>query len=196
VEQEFDMAAFWKKNDKTTIAELEEYYSNQSKNRQSPKAWFMAILSILITIAIIVGLFFAGRWAYRAIIDNSDDNETTSETAENESDNDVDLPTFDSDELGERGVAFEDSTSDDESDLVQGDLEGSENTDGNQGVVSDEAARTERDVASSTDSSENESETTATELPNTGAGESVMVILFATTAFGYLLARKHLMKGL
>lgn len=194
------MSALFKRNDKTTIAELEEYYANQNK-RRSGTAWLMAFLSLLITIAIIVALFFAGRWIYRAIFDNNDASETgTSETSEGTQ---TDLPTFDSEgnEIGgDRGVGFEEGTSNNPDDLI---VEEGSGEAGSEGTVSDEAASTDEpnadriaagagdstggdntsDVASSTDTNDEE-------LPDTGPGESILAVLIAVTILGYLGSRK------
>lgn len=84
--------ALFKRKDKTTIAELEDYYANQKGARRPVMAWVMALLSLLVTIIIIVGLFYAGRWLYQTIADGGQEPTTTTDTTGN---NDVDLPTFD-----------------------------------------------------------------------------------------------------
>lgn len=192
------MAPFWKKHDKTTIAELEEYYAAQEKNRQSPRAWFMAILSLLITVGIIAGLFFAGRWLFRTITSNSDTS-TDVVTVVKGSESTYNLPTFDSDELGERGVSFGDSTSNNASDVVQGDTNDS-TTVRTPGVVSEEAASTERNVASRESTTDSETarsadspETTTSELPKTGASELILITPMIAGVAGYLFSRNRQM---
>lgn len=206
------MAPLFKRKEKTTIAELEEYYANQNK-RRSGMAWFMAFLSILITIVIIVGLFFAGRWLYRTIVDDdSSSDTTTSDTSSGES---VDLPSYDSDELGgDRGLSFTEGSSDNPDDLVVDDTATSSD-----GTVSDEAASTDEPNAdriasgsedatsdpniggegsvagsSSEDNADDESDT-VTEVPNTGAGETTLVILLAVSVLGYFGSRRQIIKN-
>ena len=59
------MALFKKKQSTTTnIPELQEYYANQKKE-STGKAWLLAIGSLLVTVVILVGAFFGGRWLYR-----------------------------------------------------------------------------------------------------------------------------------
>jgi cytoskeletal protein RodZ len=64
------MALFRKKQQTTTnIPELQEYYATQQKE-STGKAWLLAIGSLLVTIVILVGLFFGGRWLYRKVTKN------------------------------------------------------------------------------------------------------------------------------
>ena len=60
------MALFKKKTVTTNIPELQEYYAAQ-KNDSAAKAWMLAIVTLLVTVAVLVGLFFAGRWTYRQL---------------------------------------------------------------------------------------------------------------------------------
>lgn len=180
---------FGHKKDKTTIAELEEYYANQNQNRtKSGKAWLMAILTILITIIVIVALFYAGRWAYRAITDDSSNNpETTSESTNNG--NNIDLPTFDGDIVGQGNPANDDSASS----VAEGsESESTTNTEGsveNDGVVTDEAASTSE---SNVDRVENTVSVGGEEpIPNTGAGDFLITIPFVTAVAGYYISRRH-----
>lgn len=194
------MAALFKKKNETTIAELEEYYANQKKGR-SATAWFMAFLSILITVAIIVGLFFAGRWIYRTFIDDDSSDNITTEVSDGE---EVSLPTFDSDSAnGDIGVGFEEGSSNNPDDLVF--VDNSEPTQDYPAVVGDEAAVTNEsnvDRLASNDSSSDDTAdtaiggstttdvggatTTPETVPNTGPGETILIALVATTVLGYV----------
>lgn len=201
------MSPLFKRNDKTTIAELEEYYANQKK-RRSGMAWLMALLSLFITVAVIVLLFLGGRWVYRTFIDSDSTTGDDSETALVEGSNDdVDLPNFDSNDLGaDRGVSFEEGSSNNPEDLVVG-ADNNTPSSSSEGVVSEEAAstdipNTDRLAANSSIATETSSvagDNTSTEegkgeandtIPNTGAGESMLIILIAITALGYLTSRK------
>ena len=184
------------KNNKTTIAELEEYYANQNQKKSSTiKTWLMAILSILITVLVIVLLFLAGRWLYQAVTDNDSDNSTTSET-ETSNDINVILPTFDGDNVG-RGNSSVDSSGNDSS-----------ASETNGGTVSDQAASTSESnadrVAASNDSTANESSTGTTagesvavggEVPNTGAGEILVLAPIISGVLGYFVYRKKQIKN-
>jgi hypothetical protein len=164
---------FGRKNNKTTIAELEEYYANQNQRKASPiRAWFMAILSLLIAVAIIIGLIFAGLWLYNRL--NSDSDNIPVTTGDTNDVDMVELPSFDGDIVGQ-GNSSTDGTSDSAT---------NEDTQ-NAGVVSDQAASTsdsnaDRIIATGSD-----------ELPDTGAGELIVIIPIAAGLSGYVLSRRR-----
>jgi cytoskeletal protein RodZ len=168
------MTRLFKRNNKTTIAELEEYYANQDRKKtRTSMAWLMAILSLVITLAVIALIFFGGRWLYRTLTD--DNNATTADTT---STGQVELPTFDSDVIG-NGVDQDES--DDDS------LAGQSST----GTVSDSAASTSipnTDRVTQTGPS-NEA------LPNTGAGELIAIAPLTVGVVGYLVSRKRFLKN-
>ena len=56
--------ALFKNREKRTIAQLEDYYASRHSNA---KAWAMAFLSLLITVAVLSAIFFGGRWLYRTL---------------------------------------------------------------------------------------------------------------------------------
>jgi cytoskeletal protein RodZ len=176
---------FGKKNDKTTIAELEEYYANQNQRRTRPlRAWFMAFLSLFIAVAIIIGLVFAGQWLYTTL--TSDDESMPATTGDTSGVNTVDLPTFDGDIVGQGNSntgettdsSTESSSSTDTNTTTSGDAQSS-------GVVSDQAASTSD---SNTDRLAN---TGSDELPNTGAGDLVVIIPIAAGLAGYVISRRR-----
>lgn len=164
------MSPLFKRNDRTTIAELEEYYANQKK-RRTGTAWFMAFLSLLITVVVIVLLFLGGRWIYQTVTDDGLENTGDSSAVEEE---DIDLPTFDSD---------------------QAVTEGSNDTETNgrsEGTVSEEAASTDTPntdrLAANNNSSSVASDNDTNNIPETGAGETVLIVLAAVTVLGYVFS--------
>jgi hypothetical protein len=169
------MTRLFKRNNKTTIAELEEYYANQDRKKtKTSTAWLMAVLSLAITLAVIAMIFFGGRWLYRTLTD--DNNITTTDTTTS---GEVDLPTFDSDVLG-RGAGQDRSTDDTSA--------GQSNT----GTVSDSAASTSIPNTDrvATDASSNDGT-----IPNTGAGELLIIAPIAAGVTGYLVSRKRHIKN-
>ena len=61
------MAIFQKGNNQTSIpAEIQEYYETGKRDRTGV-AWLLAIGTLLLTIILAAGIFFAGRWTYRKI---------------------------------------------------------------------------------------------------------------------------------
>lgn len=166
------MTPLFKRSDKTTIAELEDYYANQKRSRTGT-AWMMALLSLLITVAVILALFFGGRWLYRTL---TDDSEFAPVATQDSDANDTRLPSVD----GELPGSNDDRTAGDDEDEADDDTEG---------VVSDEAVSTTRDVDSSID--DEEGAATGAELPDTGAGELIILLPLATGIVGYTISRQR-----
>ncbi len=176
------MASLFNRNNNTTIAELEEYYANQRSSDGTLRAWAMAILSLVITIAVILALFFAGRWLWR-VIDSNDTADTTTAT-----------------QTGGVIVREDGSLSGDVSNLNSGGASvGSGNPSApsstTQGVVTDEAASTE--TSNSADSESNASSQlsvtagTTPELPNTGANSVLVAVPAVSAAAGYAISRRR-----
>jgi predicted permease len=146
-----------------TISDLENYYA--SRNNRASMAWLMAFLSLLATIVIIAGLFFGGRWLYRALSSNDSDERS--------------VATLDT-TVQENGTVGTGGSNDNNASTEQG------------GVVSDQAART--DVTETvTDTTEAERQSSAIpsdddNLPETGAGDT-MILLIVVTVFGYTAAQ-------
>ena len=78
------MALFDKKTTETNIPELQEYYANQ-KRESTGLAWLLALGSLLVTAAVIIGLFVGGRWAYRKITNKNKTTVATVETTDSSS---------------------------------------------------------------------------------------------------------------
>jgi hypothetical protein len=176
------MTRLFKRNDKTTIAELEEYYSSTGKKNRGGMAWLMAFLSVALTIIVLVGLFYLGRWIYRAVTDDDSNTTTVSESA----DDSVELPNFDGDVVGQGnqdGATDSDSTSTAETG----------------GVVTDEAASVtvgddQTSSQSNADSSDSENSVSGVStVPDTGAGEMIVLIPIATGVAGYFISRRYLL---
>lgn len=70
------MARFGKKTTTTNIPELQEYYAAK-RTESTGVAWLLAVISLLVTVVILVGLFFGGRWLYRVIKDKKTDTKKT-----------------------------------------------------------------------------------------------------------------------
>lgn len=177
------MTRLFNRKDKTTIAELEEYYSSTGKKNRSGMAWLMAFLSLALTIIIIVAIFLLGRWIYRAV---TDDNSSTT-ISENEGES-IELPNFDGDIVGQGN---QNSSSETET--------GTATEPETEGVVSDEAASITVDDNQNTDSNVSGTSTSTpnsvggegSDIPNTGAEELVILIPIATGVAGYFISRKY-----
>jgi hypothetical protein len=164
------MALFNRKKSQT-ISELEDYYAN--RNNSTGRAWLMALLSLLITVAVLTALFFGGRWIYRTLTNDDVKVVTTSNGTASNSDTIIETTTP--------------STTTPASEP--------------NGVVSDEAATTTSSTAhTGTHSSTNNTASTTPKtgdseaLPNTGAG-NILGLFLAVTALGYIVSiKKFLLK--
>jgi len=194
----------FKRKDKTTIAELEEYYANQNNNRNG-KAWFMALLSLIITLAVLAGLFFGGRWLYRLVTDDGSVEVNT--TGEQSGSLQGEVPSFGEIRTDSNDDAGSDSQSDDSTDSSATNNDSATNNGDSEGVVSDEAATTTRDVAGTNSDSDNtdtadetsseensdsdETIVSTTDIPNTGANELFFALPFVAAVVGYFVSRKN-----
>lgn len=66
-----------RKQDKDALPqEVREYYQTERRERTG-KAWLLAVVTLLATFLLAAALFFGGRWLYRAVFDNDNDNSTS-----------------------------------------------------------------------------------------------------------------------
>ncbi len=148
------------KQQQTQIPELQDYYATQKKEG-SGKAWLLAVGSLLITIAIFIGLFMGGRWLYRAVTNNDEPVQTaqteTEKTDSSTSSNTATAPNPDP------------STSTPGTTTIPG---------GAQGVSPSQSAQSNQSASAAT-----------TSIPNTGPS-SVAVIFAITTIAGAVLHRR------
>jgi|GEM_PF-2194987 hypothetical protein len=73
------MAWFNRRNkDEVLPEEVQDYYKAEQRDRMGV-AWLLAAGAFILTVAIILGLFLAGRWAYQGIFSSGSSDETTSE---------------------------------------------------------------------------------------------------------------------
>jgi len=150
----------------------------------------MAILSLLITLLVIAALYFGIRWIYNTVTDDTDSVDTQQIEGQ---------VNVDEDRQNGFANAFNGGDSSDSED------------DGDEGTVTDEAASTTRETSADATGAEDSTasvsgvntndddtdtlvSTGATELPNTGANESIVILFIALTAAGYFTARKQFVK--
>ena len=165
--------AIFKRRKNQTVAELEDYYAN--KKTRAGMAWVMAVLSLLVTVAVISALFFGGRWIYRTVTKNDKNETTTTESTSNTS----------------NGLSYSGDNSSNSSGSVTP-------SDEFPSVVSDQAASTSvpNSTRTNTPTPSNNSTATApskgkTDLPNTGAGEVLVIVPIIAMIFGYLVFLKN-----
>src|SRR5687768_699929 len=57
------------KNDSAVPADIQNYYQTE-RTQRSGVAWLLALGTLLVTVGLVLGLFFGGRFIYRTITDN------------------------------------------------------------------------------------------------------------------------------
>ncbi len=55
-----------KSADSTVPAELQHYYKSEHRERIG-LAWLVAFMSLVVTVAVVFGAFYGGRWTYRKV---------------------------------------------------------------------------------------------------------------------------------
>jgi cytoskeletal protein RodZ len=65
--------------DTTTPTELQDYYQAENRERRG-MAWLLAFVTFFVTLALVLLVFFTGKWAYQRFKDKSKSPHTTSQT--------------------------------------------------------------------------------------------------------------------
>lgn len=65
--------------------EVQDYYQAEKRERVGV-AGLLALGTLVVTILLAIGLFFGGRWAYRTVFDNDDNQQTAQQDNEQEQD--------------------------------------------------------------------------------------------------------------
>ncbi len=162
------MAVFRKKTTTTNIPELQEYYANQ-KRESTGLAWLLAVGSLLITAAVIIGLFIGGRWVYRKLA-NDDKSNTTSITDTSTPSQNTGTPPNPSSSTATTGTSTPTSTT--------------PTTTPAQGVSPAQSESTNSSAVAAT---------TSKTVPDTGAGNTI-AIFAAVTVLSYAAHRSYLVK--
>lgn len=154
------MALFRRKKETTVLPDIDQYYDGETRERTG-LAWLLALISVAIVALVLVGVFLAGRWAYREVTKNSDDDTVAVVGDGSGSDDAVNLPSFD----GEGEKTGETSSTNTDSDKT-----GSNASDqsGSTGSVAGES--TDEEAAASIPSTGDNSP-----LPSTGPASTLAV---------------------
>lgn len=168
----------------TQIPELQDYYATQKKE-STAMAWLLAIGSLLVTVAIFIGLFLGGRWLYRSVTNNDDKSTNTTQT-ENKPANSGSSSTSTTQPNPNESANINSGT-------VTVNNSGSSSTTSSSGSSSTTSSSTAPGVSPNQSESTNSSATAAnTSLPNSGPG-GIAVIFVLTTIAGTILYRRLLL---
>lgn len=69
---------FRKKQEDILPDEVDKYYQSQKRARIGT-AWMLGFLTLIVTLAIALGLYYGGRYVYREVIDSEDTSEITTD---------------------------------------------------------------------------------------------------------------------
>jgi cytoskeletal protein RodZ len=173
------VARFGKKQPETQIPELQEYYATQKQ--QSPVvAWLMAIASLIVTVAILIGFFYGGRWLYRKITNNDETKPTTT------SQTDTNKPTS-----TQNGATDADKNKDTN---TSGTVTAPSTSNGISGSIGGSTTTPAQGVSPSQPTSTNQSAVAATtNIPNTGIELNIALVI-GIIALGYGVRLRTLRK--
>ena len=145
------------------VPELERYYAE--RRTSSIGSWLLALLTMVLTVLVILGLFYGGRWVYREL--TKDEPTTTTNPTVNAPQN--------TDQSGESGPAV----------LPSGE-ENNTSTNTQPSPSTNSGTGTSNQGSSSTQSTQgaNNQSIANSNLPNSGPGE-VITIALAAAAIGY-----------
>ncbi|MFT4532392.1 MAG: hypothetical protein ACI9T8_000413 [Candidatus Saccharimonadales bacterium] len=161
--------ALFNRNKQTTIAELEEYYQNQSKTSNIGQL-VGAIVGVLLVVALLVALYFGTRWSYRQIV---------------------------ADTSPEATVSLTDTTNDAPITIIANDTADSDGTVTDEAATttrSDEATTSITFTDNNSDITDIVGKNTEENIPDTGAGSLLIAIPVVATAIGYSISRKSQLK--
>lgn len=143
-------------------AEIQDYYQSERRDRTGI-AWLLALGTLIVTIGLATLLFFGGRWAYRAIVNNDDTSEVAQTDEESENSDNSDSTEGSSDEAAAPSTGTSSTST------------STPNTPSTTPATPNTPATPARPSVSVAGDS--------TDLPNTGPGD-IVAIVAATTAIG------------
>lgn len=172
------MALFRRKNNQVSS---DPYYSNQQSNK--PMAWLLAVVTFVVTLLIIMALFFAGRWVWRHTLgDNSSGTESTTpqtgEGTENSPTVDGNVPDNSGASATQEGQTGAKNQTQQDGSAQGGETQGSSA----QGSNSPQTSSTSTAVPS------------ANSQPNTGPTENMLAVFVVTSVLGFIVHKKWLAK--
>lgn len=166
--------------------EVDQYYQAENTGR-GPLTWLLALVTVLITVLVVLALFYGGRWAYRKFHHNTKKAVTTVQKASESTSDTATTPatTGESRSTNSNGTAGSSSSS------------SSTTTSGSTGTsTSSSTPGTSTTQSTNAGGTSNGQYTTngGTQLANTGPGDSLTIFL-SVSVLAYVLHRRFLAKG-
>lgn len=190
------------KNKTGVPAEIQEYYQAEKRDRTGI-AWLLAFATLVVTILLAAGIFFAGRWAYRKIAGNDGQNNAP-QTAQNENQQEeqqAQEPSEDTDQSEEEKRAEEERQRAEQEAKEAEERRAEEERKAKEAQEQKareeaerrEAAQTPSELPSGTGTAgENDRQVASNggDIPETGPGDTVAIFI-AVTFLGYIAHRVH-----
>lgn len=108
---------FRKRQTNSQLPEEVQNFTAAEQRERTSLAWVVGIVSLIVVVLILLGLFFAGRWVYNTLTDSDEDNSaTTSEITTDSKESDKDKASSDDKaktDSDQNGSAGDQSNSDD-----------------------------------------------------------------------------------
>ena len=187
------------RRNKQTVAmppEVAEYYQAERRDRRGVTL-LLTFLALCVTVAVIVGLFLAGRWIYRSIQGDSQDN--TAQTSETHADGE-EHSTNDSGSTNGSGANSSNGSSDNQpqnDQNITGDDSASDDSTSGSGSSNSSGSSADDSTTSggSTSTQGSGAAGSSDDLTNTGPGETALVVFAGGSAVGYALYRRRLLRA-
>lgn len=173
-----------KKTSSTIPPEVEEYYQAERRGRKH-LAWLMTVVALLVTIAIVIGLFLVGQWLYRTVR-HTEPPTSSSTTSSNESGEH-------SSDTNKKDATDNSQSQTEQSDTSQSSDRQSSSNNSHQPQSTEAPSSDNNDDSNTTHSSSNgQSDQTQSQsqgedaLVNTGPGDSAVVAFVVVAVLGYI----------
>lgn len=190
--------ALFNRNNKTNVpAEIQEYYETGKRDRTGI-AWLLAFGTLILTIVLAAGIFFAGRWAYRKIAGS--DNKA-SQVAQNDTPSQEEQkPETPGSSTDEQSVQEKEKQQAEE-DKQQAEQEQQKQEEADRKAEEQQKAEAEKQKAAAESEAQKNAQTessnatstqseTGSDIPNTGPGDT-LAMFFGVSVLGYLLHRVY-----
>ncbi len=191
--------AIFRRKTTTEIPELQEYYATR-RPASGVMSWLLALLSLIITAAVILGLFFGGRWLWRKFKSNKDKVVTTTQNTGERIEHGLDSGFSGSSSSTSDGSTDSNSSSENTSSENSAAVSGSSTgqTGSNSNGSTNNTSNGQGQIGASgvsTSVPNNPNVVNSATLTNTGPGETVAVAFIGATLVGYVVSARRQSKN-